>query len=368
MFQGFKSEKYDFVWRVDNFPYLYISIYLSKEFLSRDFIVTNTRGLFNCYISKMQREALSKQGFTLFNKNFTHYKKAEKRQTRMTKVFLKKVFSQDLNRLSNKELAQNFQKSTWYIQKRIFSLYFWTEYICYDKITKVLEESAADHLQQLRRNVAEMGRLKLKQREYINKIIYPDGVIDRYVKAVVRRLQLKHPFTNYHYTELLQMLHGKPLRIPDRSIMILGKFSKWRPIVGARAENIIKQLKSFDLHIAVLKGSVGNRGYAKGRVRKIDFGMEKDYTKEIHAMQWGEILVSGTTGPELILACKKAAAIVTDEGGIISHAAVISRELKIPCVIGAKIATQVLKDGDLVEVDANRGVIKILKRAKNYRN
>jgi phosphohistidine swiveling domain-containing protein len=368
MFQGFKPEKYDFVWRVDDFPYLYASIYLSKEFLSRDFIVTYTRGLFSCYISKIQREMLSKQGYTLLNRNFTTYKKGDKRQTRMTKVFLNKVFSQDLNRLSNKEFAQNFQKSIRYIQKRILSLYFWTEYICYDKITKVLEESAADHLQQLRKNMTEMGKLKLKQREYINKIIYPDGVIDRYVKAVVRRLQLKHPFTNYHYTELLQMLHGKPLRIPNRSIIILGKFSQWSPIVGARAKNIIKQLKSFDLHTAVLKGSVGNRGYAKGRVRKINFGMEKDYAKEIHAMQWGEILVSDTTGPELILACKKAAAIVTDEGGIISHAAVISRELKIPCIIGTKIATQVLKDGDLIEVDASKGVVKILKRARNYRN
>jgi pyruvate,water dikinase len=61
---------------------------------------------------------------------------------------------------------------------------------------------------------------------------------------------------------------------------------------------------------------------------------------------------------------KKAAAIITDEGGINSHAAIISRELKKPCIIGTKIATQVLKDGDFVEIDANRGVVKILKRVK----
>ena len=56
---------------------------------------------------------------------------------------------------------------------------------------------------------------------------------------------------------------------------------------------------------------------------------------------------------------KKAKAIVTDEGGITSHAAVISRELKIPCVIGTKIATKVLKNNDLVEVDADNGVVRI---------
>jgi pyruvate,water dikinase len=59
---------------------------------------------------------------------------------------------------------------------------------------------------------------------------------------------------------------------------------------------------------------------------------------------------------------KIAGAIITNQGGITSHAAITSREMKIPCIIGTKIATKVLKDGDLVEVDANRGVVKIIKR------
>ena len=59
---------------------------------------------------------------------------------------------------------------------------------------------------------------------------------------------------------------------------------------------------------------------------------------------------------------KNVVAIVTDEGGLTSHAAIISRELKIPCIIGTSNATQILKDGDEVEVDANNGIIKILKK------
>ncbi|MBU1036813.1 hypothetical protein KKF32_02105 [Patescibacteria group bacterium] len=74
-----------------------------------------------------------------------------------------------------------------------------------------------------------------------------------------------------------------------------------------------------------------------------------------------EILVTPMTRPEYTNIMKKAAAIVTDEGGVTCHAAVLSRELKIPCVIGTKIATKVLKDGDMVEVDANKGIIKKLK-------
>ena len=57
---------------------------------------------------------------------------------------------------------------------------------------------------------------------------------------------------------------------------------------------------------------------------------------------------------------KKSAAVVTDEGGMLSHAAIVSRELKKPCVVGTLKATRVLKDGDIIEVDANKGIIKIL--------
>ena len=57
------------------------------------------------------------------------------------------------------------------------------------------------------------------------------------------------------------------------------------------------------------------------------------------------------------MAMKKAKAIITDHGGMTSHAAIVSRELSIPCIVGTKIATRVLKDGDLVEVDAERGVV-----------
>lgn len=62
-----------------------------------------------------------------------------------------------------------------------------------------------------------------------------------------------------------------------------------------------------------------------------------------------------------MFACKKAAAIITDEGGLLSHAAIISREFKKPCIIGTKIATKVLKDGQKIEVDANKGIIRIIK-------
>jgi pyruvate,water dikinase len=75
----------------------------------------------------------------------------------------------------------------------------------------------------------------------------------------------------------------------------------------------------------------------------------------------GDILVTSMTRPEFVPLMKLAGAVVTNEGGITCHAAIVSRELKIPCIIGTKIATQVLKDGDLVEVDADKGIVTIVK-------
>ncbi len=105
-----------------------------------------------------------------------------------------------------------------------------------------------------------------------------------------------------------------------------------------------------------LTGVVASSGYARGVVRIIL------KAGDVPKMRHGEILVSSMTRPEMIAAMRKAAAIVTDEGGITSHAAIVSREMGIPCILGTKQATRVLKNGDLVEVDANKGVIKIINK------
>ena len=80
-------------------------------------------------------------------------------------------------------------------------------------------------------------------------------------------------------------------------------------------------------------------------------------------MKQGNILLSYATSPDIMPAIKKASAIVTDLGGIICHAAIVSRELKIPCVVGTTNATQVLKDGDLIEVDATHGIVRLIKQS-----
>jgi phosphohistidine swiveling domain-containing protein len=83
-------------------------------------------------------------------------------------------------------------------------------------------------------------------------------------------------------------------------------------------------------------------------------------TKHVKRFDEGDILVTGMTRPEYSIYFKKSAAVVTESGGVLSHAAITARELKKPCVVGTQIATKILRDGDKVEVNATKGVVRIL--------
>ena len=140
--------------------------------------------------------------------------------------------------------------------------------------------------------------------------------------------------------------------------VFLKKNNKFKLLVGKRAKRIISQnlISEKTSKLKSINGTIASPGFTKGRVAIIRT------INEIKKMDHAEIFVSTMTSPKLYGAAQKAKVIVTDEGGIICHAAIIAREFGIPCIIGTKIATQVLKDGDLVEVDAKKGVVKIIKR------
>lgn len=101
----------------------------------------------------------------------------------------------------------------------------------------------------------------------------------------------------------------------------------------------------------LLKGLPAAPGIGRGTVKII-----KDIT-EIDLIKEGDVLVTTMTNPDMVPAMKKAKAVVTDEGGRTCHAAIVSRELQIPCIVGSKTATKDLKDGMQITVDAIRGIV-----------
>lgn len=105
-----------------------------------------------------------------------------------------------------------------------------------------------------------------------------------------------------------------------------------------------------------LRGQIAQKGKVRGKVKLVSS------VKHLEKVNEGDILVASMTVPKYLPAMKKASAFITDEGGITCHAAIIAREMNKPCIIGTKIATQILKDGDEVEVDADRGIVRIMNK------
>lgn len=125
---------------------------------------------------------------------------------------------------------------------------------------------------------------------------------------------------------------------------------------GAEAADKNKLLKEERLaEVKELRGMPTQGGRVQGIVRIVRT------QEDAKGFKQGDILVTPMTTPALIPLMKKAAAIVTDEGGITCHAAIISRELKIPCIVGTAKATKIFKDGDLVEVNANHASIRLIR-------
>jgi phosphohistidine swiveling domain-containing protein len=169
---------------------------------------------------------------------------------------------------------------------------------------------------------------------------------------------------NMTYKEIADSLDSGSLAIPretvlDRTKNGYGYFIGPEHSVLATGDDIEKlynacfpDAKNED--VKELKGQVAFKGKVQAKARVI---VDR---RNAHELKEGEILVTTMTSPEFVPAMKISAGIITNEGGVLCHAAIMSRELRRPCVIGTKIATDVIKTGDVVELDAEEGIVKIL--------
>lgn len=156
------------------------------------------------------------------------------------------------------------------------------------------------------------------------------------------------------------LLTGKlnKLQIKKRLKMcvLVEEYDQEKLYVGSQAYKLAKEAENVKVEqVNELNGQTGCVGKAQGVVKIII------RPSDIAKMKRGDILLSIATDPDIVPAMKLAAAIVTEQGGVTSHAAIVARELGIPCLIGTKIATKVFKDGDTVVVDATKGIIKRLR-------
>lgn len=158
-----------------------------------------------------------------------------------------------------------------------------------------------------------------------------------------------------------QKLDAKRLQEREKGLAKILVGSEIDSIEGSKAQEFLDETIKPASQVRELVGVVASRGRAVGKVILLSYTNPGEHGAKISKMEHGQILVTQMTHPDIVIACKKAGAIVTDEGGMLSHAAIVSRELGIPCVVGTKAATAVLKDGDVVEVNAFDGTVKKLR-------
>jgi len=172
--------------------------------------------------------------------------------------------------------------------------------------------------------------------------------------------------TLFKINEIEQLLLGKKIDLVKiekrkKQLFFICKQNNTVWFDGKEALELIKTIPSRVNSKDIIKGIVASKGSGKSKIVgevRIVHNPSKDIFNS------GEILVTTMTRPEFVPIMKKAKAIITDEGGLTSHAAIVSRELNTPAIIGTHIATQLLKNGFLVEVDISSGTVKILEENK----
>lgn len=195
---------------------------------------------------------------------------------------------------------------------------------------------------------------------------------ERLFAELDRRMGFKNKLTprlwNSDYLlkgEILSFLSNKkyntgtisPKERYERSVLLL-RDRKINLFIGKEADSIENSFidkKNFK-NIKQIQGRTANKGVVCGRAWVITPSVG-DQVAKANKMKKGDILIAPMTRPQFMEAINKASAIVTDEGGITCHAAIISREFGIPCIVSTHFATKVLQDGDLIEVNADKGVI-----------
>lgn len=212
---------------------------------------------------------------------------------------------------------------------------------------------------------SEMMKTGLKIRkkyEDVHKVA--NSLQKKLLSKLERQLNIKKEILEYLTADEFERFildHKLPKNIESRRNFTFIEYSNSRENIYSKTD-AIKKLKTIDknykrnIEINDFRGNVAFGGLARGRVKII-----RKISESKNLCQ-GDVLVASMTDPRYLPVMKKAAAIVTDEGGIACHAAIVAREIKKPCIIGTKIATKVLKDGDMVEVDADRGIVKIINK------
>jgi phosphohistidine swiveling domain-containing protein len=238
----------------------------------------------------------------------------------------------------------------------------------YDDISHTKEECVRTHglsnrVVQLFNAITTLALMADDRKRYNSEICYyVNGIIFDHLAKILGIKKEDAYYVDQGLLKVFQKDHSLFTRkLTDRLEMLVEVTEDGKYAWYEGKEACTQLFESLDIHFVVdsaiteFKGNVAYMGKVTGRARVLKTSHVMDFSD-------GDVLVTGMTTPDFMPVIQKSSAIITNEGGITCHAAIIAREMKKPCIIGTKIATQVLKDGDLVEVDADHGVVRVLER------
>ncbi len=248
-------------------------------------------------------------------------------------------------------------------------LWYFYGYTEFPFIDKAYEKAKAEDNAEVQKRLEDFGQFKFTGREVLNAFWFAGGPIPNILLGLSQMFLSDDDAKFLFLDELLSLFDGwrpDPALIRGRreyygmnvtdSIVEVLEFSETKELYSRFTQ------VSDDL---IIKGVTANKGKATGRVIIAPMLNDHGAIALLDArMEQGDILVAESTSPDLMSLCRKASAIVADQGGLLSHAAIVSRELGVPCVIQTGNATRRLKDGDMVEVDADLGRVTILEKVK----
>ncbi len=366
------SEKLPYI-KLDNYQRLFrlrggilylISDVFGGYYKNLDCLLTGINGTWTSYLPKKIVEKTLKDGLELFSseqlfsqyvRDFNEYRK---RSTDFFEATLKK------NQLTKKETVKSFA-----LISEMFSFYSKTEFFYTDKVYMSLENNPS---KELARNVEVFEEVKNNGRQYLNQLIFSGGYADQLIGLLSKQFSVPvEELRMYKVSESAWLFDNnkiapESLKARAEAFIQYAEEGKMSYFEGEQAKQIVSEfIRDSSEKTKEVRGTIANRGMAQGRIKVIPSDYYSDFSilaKLFSEMGEGDILIAETTSPELMPACKKAGAIVTDQGGLLSHAAIVSRELNIPCIVGTGNATEIFKNGDLVEVDGEKGIVKILNK------
>lgn len=232
------------------------------------------------------------------------------------------------------------------------SYYRWTEFFYTDEAFSIVNQGYDN--ENLKTNLALLSKLKYNARKVLNSFFMEkDSYFNLLSKKVSGKTDiLDMRITDIRGTTLPSVLASKNHILTSEQVLLSDDTDEFLTMSALF-------LKKKDGKM--ISGTAASKGTCNGRAFVIssDFSNYEEISKIIDEMPPNSVLVSETTSPELVLACHKAMGIITNQGGLGSHAAIISRELKIPCVVGTGDATLRIKTGDEVFVDGSSGNVVV---------